>query len=373
MSTFEGDDSSVPWINIYTPKEQKAIDIGLAITSGLSILGTLVMIFLIFVKMNRYRKEKQLDEVPVAKSTASTFGSSAVRPNESGSVPLRSRDGSSLTKQRKTAKKIWILAFYGELLVLNLAIADLGSSLVYIGVLLYKYTTKQCYSAALQFSATVFEPASILWVSCISTTLPILLAKSRNFLTEKQVATTLTIQIILFSLISWIIPILFATWRYFKKQYNGSFEETIWCLSKNTIDDLYLFYLPVLVAFFYNIIMLTVIYVVNKRKKLGLKNFNLMWWALVFFAVWTVPGVNVLYPLLKDKQTQPFLLQLIASLSLPLQGFLNSIIWTTALYSQAEKQKVVKDEEVFLLGKQVLTRAYVNLFGNNLEWFIEEK
>lgn len=50
-----------------------------------------------------------------------------MRPNESGSVPLRSRDGSSLTKQRKTAKKIWILAFYGELLVLNLAIADLGS------------------------------------------------------------------------------------------------------------------------------------------------------------------------------------------------------------------------------------------------------
>jgi len=269
----------------------------------------------------------------------------------------------------KTAKRIWILVFYGEFLCLNLAIADLGSSLYFVAVIAESHInfTDFCSSHLIPSIGIVFEPASVLWVCCFSTALSLLLVRSRNFQTSSQLASYLHQQLSIFMAISWLIPLTLALYYHFKLPSEGDwFAGNVWCEAKSKAWARYLFYIPVVVAFVYNIILLFTIFIINKKKRLGLKKLNLFWYIPIFLIVWALPTIHALMP--NGTILDNFIVTVISTLSLPSQGFLNSIIWITVLRNPVHRSD---DEEVILLGQSRISRTSVNIFGNTIEWFVD--
>lgn len=60
------------------------------------------------------------------------------------------------------------------------------------------------------FFGKIFEPASVLWVCCISTAVYILLLKSQTIQNEAAVVRSLRIQLVVYTIISWVLPVAMA-------------------------------------------------------------------------------------------------------------------------------------------------------------------
>lgn len=61
------------------------------------------------------------------------------------------------------------------------------------------------------------------------------------------------------------------------------------------------------------------------------------------------------------------------AVTLPSQGFLNALIWGFLLRKKGEGAAPHSEEEVFSFTKSIVCRTTLNLFGNQIEWFVEEE
>jgi len=349
--------------NTISAKQLESVEIAFGVAALLSITGSTFMIVDIVIRMiKHYFSSKHAESRPLLRDVAigANFAKDAEpehNSNKFGSENLTS------------ARDIWILYFYGEVLVLSLALSDLGAALWYAVVAYQRKTNMRCTSRV-GFIGTIFEPSSVLWVCCISTSVYLLLIKSQRLQTEKQLVKSLWRNLVIFNFVSWLLPLGIASLFLWQNVYGPSALQWCWVKASDQRLLLYMYYIPILVAFLYNIMILLAIWIHNRVKKLGVKRLLLLWYIPVFLFVWSFSMINDIYhQILKDGQKPSWILQLLASATLPLQGFFNTIIWTTLLRSASQKQS--KEEELFYFGGSTVNKASINLFGHRFEWFLE--
>ena len=186
--------------------------------------------------------------------------------------------------------------------------------------------------------------------------------KSDEEQTRKGIERSLTIHYILSIFFAISLPLGYTIITTVFNVY----KQDDWCrLYQKSSMALYYYYIPVLLAMVFNVFMLFAINKVNQKMRRD--KLSLVWWIPSFCFVWIVPIINSIFRSATGGTLFP--LVLIGSITNPLQGFINSLLFSYILFFK----KRPDEDQVLLMDKDINFKKYVcYLFGNRFEWLIQQ-
>ena len=354
-----------PPVNTLSLTQIERLEIGIGISSGLSIAGSLLIVGYIVIKLVRqYRARRN----PVAVQTGLLLRHQtdfySLSDVEKSSGPAREFD-------------LWLLLWFSELLVLNLGLADLGSALWYF--LQLRVLNITCNNA-LAFFGSIFEPASVLCVTLISLSLLLLLRNSLILQTRAQMQRKLVALTFSCFFISWTLPLILAVIYYATGQY-GQDSVYCWLSPEHSLFStrLFSYYIPIMLCLLVNIVLVISIAYTNKVHKLGLSKLALLWIPVSLVCVWTIPAISTAWASLTggEGSSVPFILVFLSATLLPSMGLWNAILYVILL---GRARKIVERTKRFTKGFEdddgdaafAVDEVKLRVFGERVTWYFAE-
>lgn len=196
-----------PPLGNLTETQISTLQWGIGVSSALSVVGSLCMVLYIAVRLVIFfrRSGSRTTRAPMSPRGR------ALSDSDPGEFARHAAEGITVTLE--TESQHWLLLWFSELLVLSLALADLGSSLWYL--LQLRALGLPCTSL-FAFLGFVFEPTSVLLVTFITASTLVLLRKSLVLQTRRQMRNTLLVLWVGGNVVAWVVPVLMGLFFLFQ-------------------------------------------------------------------------------------------------------------------------------------------------------------
>ena len=354
-----------PPVSMLTVDQVEMIEIGMGVSSGLSVVCSAAVVAYVLVKLWVQHRRRAGGRTMNAVVTAASRSSGEFMATDfTKSVEVLETVGSAQDRD-------WLLLWFSELAVLALMIASLGSALWYF---LQLHVLGVSCNKALAFFGTIFEPASVLCVTFISMSMLILVVGSLSLQTRKSMKRTVTTLLFLCFFVSYFLPMVLALAYLVQDQYG---PDSVYCwlspIKTSTHLRLFSYYLPIMLLLVANIGFSIAILVINLTQKMGLSNLSLLWVPLGLIVVWFVPTISTSWSNISSDGV-PFPVVFMSSLLLPCQGLFNAILF--AILLGREKKivhetitSIITDDDMDERDAFATDEVKLRVFGEQIVWY----
>jgi len=277
---------------------------------------------------------------------------------------------STLSRKRELGIKLlsteFLIRFYPDILVICLAVSNFFAILTYMLEGLNGIVNHKIYCTLIGFFGQMFQPASFLWISCISYTLFRLLHSIKKLEYEDQVKRQLTAHLIAYQIISWGLPtvgaiVLVIIGGVGSTQYDMDTE--CWIQSTSEALPIIFFDVPLFLVFIFNTVVFWIMLKNNVRESMWKE---LIFYIAAFIFVEIFPFVGSIISILRVKGQINFIITEAAAITYPAQGFINFIIWLAVnIKIRWTINEDENDRVVLLLSNTKRTVSEFNLFNHH--------
>eukprot|EP01121_Diplochlamys_sp_Union-15-3_P022293 TRINITY_DN9436_c0_g1_i1.p1 TRINITY_DN9436_c0_g1~~TRINITY_DN9436_c0_g1_i1.p1 ORF type:complete len:318 (-),score=27.05 TRINITY_DN9436_c0_g1_i1:130-1083(-) len=266
-----------------------------------------------------------------------------------------------------------ILHNYTNIMLLNMALADILTSVFYLSTSADQnnHGTALCFFQS--FLNTVPTLTSILIMGTICLSFFILLRKKEHFIAKTELIRKLRLLFYSSLSVCWALPAFF----FVLLMWNGAFGirelpsgGTSWCWFKDSFKGwIYVYHSLVLII---NIVTISTFFFLWSKQRHELGSFKrvLVWYlpasVLVYWpiAIQRFSEVNHSQPTGQGSSG----LEIFAAITGPLQGFVNAVLY---LIINVSKPKEIADGEQLRLLSATMQTEQMNLFGAPIDWSYE--
>jgi len=221
----------------------------------------------------------------------------------------------------------FLIRFYPNILVICLAFSNFFAILTFMLDGLNGTVNNKVYCVVIGFFGQLFQPASFLWISCISYSLFRLLHIIKRLEYEYQVKVQLIAHLIAYLLISWFLPTIGAIILVIIGGVGSTvydMDSKCWIQSTSEALPIIFFDVPLFLAFIFNALVFLIMLKNNIREHMWKE---LSFYIGVFILVEIFPFIGTLISIFKVKGQVNFIITECAAITYPIQGIINFIIW----------------------------------------------